>query len=247
MTRLVGAEMFKLRTTRTFYGVTGGAIALVVLIVVLAAALGDFKHETDPLKGMVSVGGLSQVFALVLGILAVTTEFRHGTITPTLLAVPGRTRLTLAKLIAALAVGFGLGVVCVGLAAAIASAIFSARGIDTGASGGDIVKWIVGGGVSAALNGALGVGIGALVRNQVGAVIGVLVWGFVLEPLIGLIPGLKDVVPKYGLAGVSNGVAATGDSGNSLAQAPAGLVLGAYCAIFLVAGIALMRRRDVSA
>jgi ABC-2 type transport system permease protein len=247
VTRLVGAELFKLRTTRTFYGLTGGAIALVLLIVILASALGDFKQETDPLRGMVSVGGLSQVFAVVLGILAMTTEFRHGTITPTLLAVPGRTRLTLAKLLAAIAVGFALGLVCVGLAAAIGSAIFSARGIDTGASGSDIVGWVLGGGVSAALNGALGVGIGALVRNQVGAVIGILVWGFVLEPLIGLIPGLKDVVPKYGLSGVSNGVAGTGDSGNTLHQLPAGLVLAAYCAIFLVAGITLMRRRDVSA
>ena len=29
MTRLVGAEVFKLRTTRTFYGVVGGALVLV--------------------------------------------------------------------------------------------------------------------------------------------------------------------------------------------------------------------------
>jgi ABC-2 type transport system permease protein len=71
------------------------------------------------------------------------------------------------------------------------------------------------------------------------------VWGFVLEPLVGLIPGLKDVVPKYGLGGVSNGVASTGD--NTLHQLPATLVLVGYCAIFLFAGIVLMRRRDVSA
>jgi ABC-2 type transport system permease protein len=245
VSRLVGAELFKLRTTRTFYGLTGGAVGLVVLIVVLASALGDFKHETDPLKGLASVGGLSQVFAVVLGILAVTTEFRHGTITPSLLAVPGRTRLTLAKLLAALAVGFLLGLVCVGLALVLASAIFSIRGIEADAAGRDIVGWLVGGGASAALNGALGVGIGALVRNQVGAVIGILVWGFVLEPLIGLIPGLKDVVPKYGLSGVSNAVAGTGD--NTLHQLPGALVFAGYCAIFLIVGIVLMRRRDVSA
>ena len=34
MTRLLGAELFKLRTTRTFYGLTGGCLALVLLIVV---------------------------------------------------------------------------------------------------------------------------------------------------------------------------------------------------------------------
>jgi ABC-2 type transport system permease protein len=247
MTRLVGAELFKLRTTRTFYGVAGGAIALVVLIVVLAAALGDFKHEEHALRGAASIAGLAQVFALVLGILAVTTEFRHGTITPTLLAVPGRVRLVMAKLGASLLTGLALGLACVGLSLGLAAAIFSVRGVDTGATSSDVLGFIVGAGLATALNAALGVGIGALVRNQVGAVIGVLVWGFVLEPLVGLIPGLTHVVPKYGLGGVSNGLAGTGDSGNSLGQLPAGLVLTGYCAIFLIAGIALMRRRDVSA
>jgi ABC-2 type transport system permease protein len=247
MTRLVGAELFKLRTTRTFYGLTGGAIALVLLIGVLGSALGDFKHEQHPLESLASIGGLSQVFALVLGILAVTTEFRHGTITPTLLAVPERVRLVLAKVAAAVAVGFALGLICIGLLTAVALGIFSARGIDSGASGNDVMRFIVGVGVSAALNAAFGVGVGAIVRNQVGAVIGVLVWGFVLEPLVGLIPGLKDVVPKYGLDGVSNGVAGTSNGSDALAQVPAGLVFAGYCAIFLAVGIVLVRRRDVSA
>jgi ABC-2 type transport system permease protein len=247
MTRLVGAELFKLRTTRTFYGLTGGAIALVLVIAVLGAALGDFKHEAHPLKGLANIAGLSQVFAVVLGILAVTTEFRHGTITPTLLAVPERARLVLAKLGAAVAVGLALGLVCIGLVTAVVSAILSARGIESGATGNEVVRLIVGGGVATALNGALGVGVGAVVRNQVGAVVGVLVWGFVLEPLLGLIPGLKDVIPKYGLDGVGNAVAATGNGSDTLGQLPAGLLFAAYCAIFLAVGIALVRRRDISA
>jgi ABC-2 type transport system permease protein len=245
VTRLVGAELFKLRTTRTFYGLTGGAVTLVLVIGVLGAALGDFKHEQEPLKSLANIAGLSQVFAVVLGILAVTTEFRHGTITPTLLAVPGRARLVLAKVVAALGVGLALGLVCAGIVTGVVAAILSARGIASGATGSEVVKLIVGDGVSTALNAVLGVGIGAVVRNQVGAVVGVLVWGFVLEPLIGLIPGLKDVVPKYGLDGVGNGVAGTGS--DTLSQVPAGLVFAAYCAIFVAIGIALVRRRDVSA
>jgi len=38
VTRLVGSELFKLRTTRTFYGVVAGALALVGVIAVGAAA-----------------------------------------------------------------------------------------------------------------------------------------------------------------------------------------------------------------
>ena len=39
----------------------------------------------------------------MLGILAITSEFRHGTITPSLLVVPNRVRLVLAKLGASVA------------------------------------------------------------------------------------------------------------------------------------------------
>jgi ABC-2 type transport system permease protein len=38
MTRQVTAELFKLRTTRTFYGVIAGALGLVLVIVIVAAA-----------------------------------------------------------------------------------------------------------------------------------------------------------------------------------------------------------------
>ena len=247
MIRLVGAELFKQRTTRTFYGLMGGAVALVLVISVLGSALGDFKHERHPLENLVNIGGLSQVFAVVIGVLAVTTEYRHGTITPTLLAVPDRAKLVIGKLVAALLIGFVLGLACIGVVVVVALLIFSGRGISSGASGSDVVRFLAGGAVSAALNAAFGVGLGAIVRNQVGAVIGVLVWGFVLEPLIGLIPGLKDVVPKWGLGGISNEVAGTSSTAHAFGQVPAGLVFAGYCAICVALGIAFMRRRDVSA
>jgi ABC-2 type transport system permease protein len=246
VTRLVSAELFKLRTTRTFYGMCGGALALVLVITALAAALGE-KHPQHPLRNLAGIGGLSQIFALVLGILAMTSEFRHGTITPTLLAIPGRARLTLGKLCAALLIGLVLGLVCVGLSLALGSAILSVRGISSGATGGDVLRFVAGGAVAAALYGAFGVGLGAIVRNQVGAIIGVLVYGFLVEPLLQLIPGLKHGLPKFGLTGIGNGVSATSGGTDALGQVPAGLVFAGYCAVFLAAGIAMMRRRDVSA
>ena len=41
MTRLVAAELLKLRTTRTFWALAGSAAALVLLIVVLSLILDD--------------------------------------------------------------------------------------------------------------------------------------------------------------------------------------------------------------
>ena len=247
MTRLVGAEIFKLRTTRTFYGLVSAALGLVLLIVVVASAT---AHETDiTLRDVIGISGFAQVFALVLGILAVTSEFRHGTITPTLLVVPDRARLTLAKLVAALATGLALGLAATGLAAVIGDLILGARNIDTGVSGSQVVKMVIGSVVAAGLYAALGVGVGALVRNQVGAIVGTLVYLFVLENLLNIVRPARDAVAKFGFGGLGNGLTGSADPNAShppLHQVPAGLVLAGYCAVFLVAGILLMRRRDVS-
>ena len=111
---------------------------------------------------------------------------------------------------------------------------------------------MAGGTLAAALYAGLGVGLGAMIRNQVGAIIGVLVWLFVLEGLVGLIPGLDEIVPKYGLNGVRAGLSGSEDGGGGpssscSANSRPGLILAGYVAVFMVAGLVLMRRRDITA
>jgi ABC-2 type transport system permease protein len=248
MTRLVGAEVFKLRTTRTFYGLVLGALGLVLLIVILATATAGKDDIT--LRDAIGISGFAQVFALLLGIIAVTAEFRHGTVTPSLLVVPDRVKLTLAKLGAAVIVGLVLGLVATGLAALIGSLILNARDIPNPLSGSDVTKMVIGGTIATALYAALGVGVGAIVRNQVGAVVGSLVYLFVLENLLTIAKPLRDPVAKFGFGGVGNGLTGTGDPTADhppLDQLPAGLVLAGYCAILLIIGIALMKKRDITA
>jgi ABC-2 type transport system permease protein len=248
MTRLVGAEVFKLRTTRTFYGLVLGALGLVLLIVILATATAGKADIT--LRDAIGISGFAQVFALLLGIIAVTAEFRHGTVTPSLLVVPDRVKLTLAKLGAAVIVGLLLGLVATGLAALIGSLILNARDIPNGISGSDATKMVIGGTIATGLYAALGVGVGAIVRNQVGAVVGSLVYLFVLENLLTIAKPLRDPVAKFGFGGVGNGLTGTGDPTADhppLDQLPAGLVLAGYCAILLIIGITLMKKRDITA
>ena len=158
------------------------------------------------MRDLIGFSGFAQAFALVLGILAVTSEFRHGTITPSLLVVPDRVRLTLAKLGASLATGLALGLRgdrrC---AAVLGAAILSARGIDTG------LRRLAGDeadrrrDVGTALYAALGVGVGAIVRNQVGAIVGTLVYLFVLENLLQIIKGLATRWPSTASAASARG------------------------------------------
>ena len=246
MTRLVGAEVFKMRTTRTFYGLCAGALGLVLLIVILSSSLG--KEGDTTMEDALTSGAFALVFALLLGILAVTSEFRHGTITPTLLIVPDRARLTVSKLFASMLAGLALVLVLTAAGGLFGWLILSARGFDT-AVNSDTTKEVIGGIVATCLYAALGVGIGAIVRNQVGAIIGSLVYLFVLENLLNIAKPLRDPVAKFGLTGLINGLTTTNstDEHPPLDQLPAGLVLAGYCAIFLVIGIVLMKKRDITA
>ena len=250
MTRLISSELLKLRSTRTAVALIASVVGLVVLIGLIASITADFEKDDVQTVDLLGIAGFAQVFALILGVLAVTTEFRHGTITPTLTVAPDRVRLVMAKLVAHVLAGLLLGVLAVGLTTAIVLVVLSSRGIDSGLTNGEITNIVIGLVLATALWAALGVGLGALVRNQVGAIIGSLVYLFVLENLLNIAAPLRDPVAKFGFGGLINGLTSTGNSGDDhppLHQLPAGLVLAAYCAIFLIAGIAMMKKRDITA
>jgi ABC-2 type transport system permease protein len=246
----ISAEFFKLRTTRTSWAVTLGSLALVLIISLVAALTAEFTNDApdeSPGQDLLQIGGLVQIFALVLGILSVATEFRHGTITPSLLAVPDRARLVLAKFTTQLVAGALLGLVAAGLCAVIVLPLLSSRDIETELGGGDLIELIAGNTAACALYAALGVGLGALIRNQVGAIIGVLGWLFMVEPLLTLIPGFEDFIARWFPSGAANALAGTATNSDALDQVPAGLLLLLYAALFVAAGTAVLRGRDVSA
>ena len=136
-----------------------------------------------------------------------------------------------------------------GLIVAIVSFFASTRDFSVT---GDKLGMVIGGMVATGLYAALGVGIGALVRNQVGAIVGALVYIFVLEPIIGALFSLSDaldgIMPRYSLGAVSNGLSAVNiNDENLLGQVAAGGLLALYALIFIVAGFLLTQRRDVTA
>ncbi len=248
MSRAISAELFKLRTTRTSWAVALGSVGLVLIISLIAALTADFSDSTDPPgPNLMQIGGLVQIFALVLGILSVATEFRHGTITPSLLAVPDRGRLVVAKLVTALLAGALLGLVAEGLCAAIVLPLLSSRDIATEASTSEVIELIAGNTAACALYAAIGVGLGAVIRNQVGAIIGALGWIFLIEPLLTLIPGFEDFIARWFPTGAANALAGTATNSDALEQLPAGLLLLVYTGLFAAAGLFVLRGRDVSA
>lgn len=250
MTRLIRAELFKLRTTRTFWALALGALALVAIAAAAVSLTSSFAPGDHPARQLLAIAGLAVTCAFVLGVLAVTGEFRHGTMTSALLITPRRTRLLLAKLITATAGGLVLGLLAFGEASAIVMPVLSARHIASQAGGGAIAGIIAGGAVATGLFAGLGTGIGAAVRSQAGAIIAALGLTYVLEPLLSLVPGIAGAVQRFGLGGLVSGVSGTAGfppGGHVLGQLPAGLFLAAYALAFFTAGTLAFRRRDLTA
>ena len=244
------SERLKLRTTRTFYALVLSALLLTGALSVLAAALGSWKPgDTAPGEDLVGLAFFGLPFGFVLGLLAVTTEFRHGTIAPSLLAVPSRSRLIAAKVAAHLLAGLVLGLATVVLNLLLVEAVLGIRDIESGTSLGDALRWTAGSIAVCALFAGLGVGVGSIIRNQVGALVGGFAWLFVAEPLLSALPKVGDGFSTYGLGGLSDGLDGYKGAGgvDLLHQIPAGLLLAAYVAIAAAIAVALLRRRDVTA
>ena len=136
MTRLISSELLKLRSTRTALALIASVVGLVVLIGLIATLTADFEKDDVRTVDLLGIAGFAQVFALILGILAVTTEFRHGTITPTLIVAPDRVRLVMAKLVAHVLAGLSSASSPSASRPRSCSSVLSSRGIDTGLTTG---------------------------------------------------------------------------------------------------------------
>ncbi|MGI8712640.1 MAG: ABC transporter permease [Solirubrobacteraceae bacterium] len=249
MNRLIRAEALKLRSTRSACVAAVGVLALIAIAAAAVSAAASFHPGDHPGRDALGLTGIAQTFALLLGVTAVTSEFRHGTITAALLITPRRTPLLTAKLANLALAGLAFGLVAFTAAAAIALPILSQRGIASQLDPGNVAGIIAGGAVATALFAALGVGVGTIVRNQVAAIITALGFLYAVEPILTFIPAVGDAVQNYGLGGLSSGASGTTafqPNLHTLGQAPALLVLAAYALVVLLAGTALFGRRDVS-
>jgi ABC-2 type transport system permease protein len=242
--RQVKAELLKVRSTRTTIGLLLGMIALILLFALLTGLLANVTalYTTEDQRNFLSLADLAGVFSALAGVMLVASEYRYGTMRPTILFTPHRSRVLAAKVIAGILAGIAFSIVGEAIGWALGYAIISGRGIPFALSSGDSVQLVLGGLGSVALWGAIGVGLGAMLRNQVGAVITLLAWAFVVNPLLfGLVPSIGRFMPTYA------GDALIGLTTNHLLPAVAGgVVLVGWTALLAAVGIALTARRDVT-
>jgi ABC-type transport system involved in multi-copper enzyme maturation permease subunit len=242
LTALLRAELLKLRTTRTFAALVGTALALSLLVVGLTTALGDNFTDADVRE--LFTADFSSLFISLLGVMGMAGEWRHRTITSTILAAPDRLRLLAAKTLSYAAAGTVLSLIVTVTIMAVGTLILSGRGQTTFAAG-DLADVLWRNLVVAALLGAFGVCVGGLLRNQIVAIVGLLVLSFALEPAV---LAVAEDVGRFGpMVGAPSGIQGINpfEEGKLLAPGIAVLVMLAWVAIGFLATAVILRRRDL--
>ncbi len=254
MTALVRAEWTKLFTTRVWIGLLAGAAVMAGGFAALLTGLAGQEGGPPPVGSpdyealALAVASNAVVFALILGIIGMTQEFRHRTATPTFLTTPKRGRVVVAKLVAyaLAAVPFALAAVAVTVAVVVVYA--GARGAAPSLTG-ENAEVLLSAGLAIVVYAVIGVGLGALLRNQVGAIVGALVYLYVVEPLLSAFSATAAVY-KWLPGGALEAMTTTFRGPQAIApdlleRWQGGLLLLGYGLVAALVGTLLSVRRDV--
>jgi ABC-2 type transport system permease protein len=239
---LLSAELLKLRTTRTFVTLVSVTVVLSLIVVGLTAILtDDFTEES--VREMFTFD-FSALFILLLGVTGMAGEWRHRTITSSVLAAPDRVRLLVAKLISYAVAGTVLSLIVTVALMALGTVILSLRDVTT-LGLADLADVLWRNLLVAALLGAFGVCIGGIVRNQIVAIVGILIFAFALEPAL---LNLALEVGKFGpTTGAPSGIIGINpvDNGELLSPVVALLVMLGWVGLGFAITATLLRRRDL--
>ena len=189
-------------------------------------------------------------FAIIIGIMLMSGEFRHGTAVATFLTAPKRGTVLATKLAIA-AIG-GMLVMVISTAAGLAGGWVVLSFYPDAASPTNevFINTMLAAVISGAILGLVGVALGTLIRNQMLAITGALIYLFVIDPIlltlapdtgkylpVGLITAMLALdieAPEFGI-----------DTAAYLPPLTAMVVLLGYGAVFAALAITTSLRRDI--
>lgn len=239
MWKQLDSEIRKVVSTRTWW-LIGAAMVLATSALVAVLALAGLNVESSPLDLSTAGGihalysisaGMTYVFTVVAGVLIVTSEYSTGTIAQTLLATPRRSVVFVSKVVVAAGSGVVFGVVTTAATVGVSAALVSTEGLSTHLGNSSVLMGLAGTVATLTIWSVIGAGLGALVRNQLVAVVSVVVLTQAVEPMVRMVlpAGAGDYLPG------SLADAASGGTVLSLAMGPSelsqGMALASLCAI----------------
>jgi len=268
MIAVVRSEWLKLRTTMVPWVLGGIAILVTGLDILIVFTQRQsyvrvtngpgpgyvVPHTTVELRNLVGTGLGGYLFALLLGVLCITTEYRHKTVTTAFLVTPHRWRFVGGKLIMSALAGIGLCLIVVATTLIGGGLTLVARGGSFSAMLGQVPAVLPGMILTFALFAILGVGVGSILTNQIAAICVSLGWFLIGELiLVHLLNSAYKWVPSGAATAVANvsGMSGGGRGDNSSPLQTfnwwqGGLLLLAYGLVFAGIGSYIITRRDVT-
>jgi ABC-type transport system involved in multi-copper enzyme maturation permease subunit len=201
MTAALRYEWARITTLRSTWWILGLSVLVPTGLAGLLAAtlnLDDFSGYEDVVTAVVLTQGAVVGFPLLLayltgliGVFAFGHEYRHGMIRATLTAVPRRGAVLAAKVFVT-AVAVALGSLVSALTALLIGSVLSGGLVDVDAGG----TWRVIGGMVAycTLFALTGLALAAIFRNQVAALVTVLLAPSVLEQVVGAVLTIPEAL-----------------------------------------------------
>jgi len=192
---LINVERIKLFSTRSPYW---------CLLAVFVAALGFAT-----LFGLVDNGSaavpivflqgtrLGMSIFMVLAALAITTEYRFGTIRNTFLAAPKRPAVLAAKTLLLAVIGLLVGTIAATAAFYLAKALATDPFIPLELNSAEDWRQVLGFGPLFAIAAVIAVAVGTIVRQSAGAIAILLLWPLLVESLFTLIPTVGENVGPW--------------------------------------------------
>jgi ABC-2 type transport system permease protein len=225
---LIRTELLKLQSTR--WPMILAVTALVATMLLALQPLLNAGHGAPSLGTIGATLGILDAMtrgafvALLIGALVMTSEFRHQTITASLLQVPERANLVTAKAAAAILVGLALGVA--GFAIVLLMGAISGA-LQPELVNGDVALRAMGHILTFPVYALLGAGIGALLHfNQPLAVVLPTIWLVGLERLV--LAALPQPVGSWSIGGATAGLLNSGTVAMVLPVWLGAVVLVAY-------------------
>ncbi len=256
MRNLIKSEFRKAFSTKLLWILTLSALGFVLLSVVLGVYLTPGPPGAEDanvllvpaaVTNIFSSAGSASIFVIILGIIAMSGEYRNQTITSTFLATPRRQSVIFAKVIAYSIIAFVIAVIMWVSVVVVASLLLTT--VEHAPIEWNAVFEILGGTIlGLVLYAILGVAIGALITNQVAAVVITLVWIFVVEALLTVfVDWLGKWLPGGALNSILQATNTSGFGGTEALSVPvAALLLIGYTVVFAAAAVFTTNRKDIT-
>lgn len=197
---LLAVERIKLFTTRSPMWCTLAALAITIGF---AAMIAGVDTENAPTIASSQFGySFGLVVIMVMAALAITTEYRFGTIKATFQAIPNRTATLLAK--TTVVAGFAAVVGMIAAFGSVAITMLIRSNADLSINTAFEWRATAGVGLVYAVSAVIAVAVGILIRHSAGAVSVVLIYSQLVESLVALIPSVGDDIQKWMPFHVSN-------------------------------------------